>query len=140
MFYTNNLHYLLTRLLFSRLAPLSNMYGLLTCMCSIIFWYVLYTTAYHLGQYDPSSPSTKELYGLSLGSILWFISIYYVKCFMLLSLTNWKGVMCWTVRWCSRVSWRSRCETRSRGSESSAPPGPQSANHSRKLCDQKLML
>ena len=38
--------------------------------CAVHFWYVLNTTAYHLGRYEPSSSSTKELHSLSYN--MWF--------------------------------------------------------------------
>ena len=31
---------------------------------SLVFWNFINTTSYHLGRYEPSSPTTKELHGL----------------------------------------------------------------------------
>ena len=44
---------------------LTNIQIILGYCPSLVFWYFINTTAYHLGHCKPSSPSTKELHGLS---------------------------------------------------------------------------
>ena len=46
-------------------AQLSNNFGYCP-WCSVPFCIFINTTAYHLGRYEPSTPSTKELHGLRL--------------------------------------------------------------------------